>query len=80
MPDFVLDGTSATVDIGQGYSLRAPGMTVVTPGWSTIHLSASCAAVAPEGASFATSWAARKPTSYGTPLNVSPTSNSSPTS
>ena len=27
MPDFVLDGTSAKVDIGQGYALRAPGMT-----------------------------------------------------
>ena len=27
MPDFVLDGTGARVDIGQGYSLRAPGMT-----------------------------------------------------
>ena len=27
MPDFVLDGTGAKVDIGQGFSLRAPGMT-----------------------------------------------------
>lgn len=27
MPDFVLDGTGAKVDIGQGYALRAPGMT-----------------------------------------------------
>jgi pimeloyl-ACP methyl ester carboxylesterase len=27
MPDFILDGTGATVDIGQGYAMRAPGMT-----------------------------------------------------
>ncbi len=27
MPDFVLDGSGATVDLGQGYALRAPGMT-----------------------------------------------------
>ena len=27
MPDFVLDGTGAKVDIGQGFTLRAPGMT-----------------------------------------------------
>ena len=27
MPDFTLDGTSAKVDIGQGYTLRAPGVT-----------------------------------------------------
>lgn len=27
MADFVLDGTSATVDIGQGFALRAPGVT-----------------------------------------------------
>lgn len=27
MSDFVLDGTSAKVDIGQGFAIRAPGMT-----------------------------------------------------
>ncbi|HYW52032.1 MAG TPA: hypothetical protein VE861_15565 [Gemmatimonadaceae bacterium] len=27
MPDFVLDGSGATVDIGQGFALRAPGVT-----------------------------------------------------
>ncbi len=27
MADFVLDGTGATVDIGQGFALRAPGVT-----------------------------------------------------
>ena len=27
MADFVLDGTGATVDIGQGFALRAPGLT-----------------------------------------------------
>ncbi len=53
-------------------------MTVETPGWSTIHRRASCAVVAPDGVSAATSRAAATPTSYGTPENVSPTSNASP--
>ena len=51
---------------------------MVTPGWSMIQRSASWAVVDPSGVRAVTLRAARRPTSNGTPLNVSPTSNSSP--
>ena len=58
-------------------TVRAPGMTVVTPGWSMTQRSAN-AAVGAFPAIAATSRAAATPTSNGTPAKVSPTSKASP--
>src|SRR4051794_32184147 len=59
-------------------TLRAPGMTAVTPGWSMTQRSAKAAVDSSGPAISATSRAAATPTSYGTPEKVSPTSKDSP--
>ena len=59
-------------------TLRAPGMTAVTPGWSITQRSANAAVGTSSPAISATSRAAATPTSNGTPAKVSPTSNASP--
>ena len=59
-------------------TLRAPGMTVVTPGWSITQRRANAAVGTSSPAISATSRAAATPTSNGTPAKVSPTSKASP--
>ena len=59
-------------------ALRAPGITVETPGCWITQRRAAWAGVAPAGARAANSRAASTPVSKSTPENVSPTSKASP--